>query len=62
MAKIVYRKVPAPRSYPNKSPRAKASVQKPQGGGIFFMQIPGGAGGWLWQKLTAALPGHIWEV
>ena len=37
-------------------PRAKARMQKPQAGGKFLVQIPGGArGGWLWQKLTVAL-------
>ena len=36
-------KCPPLGSYPNKSPPAKARMQKPQGGGKFFMQIPGGA-------------------
>ena len=30
-------------------------MQKPQGRGKFFVQIPGGARGWLWQKMIAAL-------
>ena len=47
MAKIVYRQMPAP--------GAKARMQKPQGGGKFLVQIPGGErGGWLWMKLIPA--------
>ena len=37
------------------APRAKARMQKPQGGGKFLVQIVGGAGGeWLWMKLIPA--------
>ena len=44
MAKIVYRQMPG--AIPtNLRPRAKAKMQKPQGGGKFFVQIPGGARG-----------------
>ena len=51
-------KIPAPRELPQKipAPRANAWMKKPQGGGKFLVQNPGGArGGWLRQKLTAAL-------
>ena len=39
------------------APRAKAKMQKPQGGDKFLVQIPGGAlrRGWLWMKLIPAL-------
>ena len=52
--------MPAPRELSQQVPstRAKARMQKPQGGGKFWVQIPGGArggGGWLLQKFTAAL-------
>ena len=47
MEKSFIDKCPPLGSYPNKSPppppRAKARMQKPQGGGKFFVQIPGGA-------------------
>ena len=52
--------MPAPWELPQQipTPWAKARMQKPQGGGKFLVQIPGGAlgggGGWLWQKLIAA--------
>ena len=58
MAKIVYRQMPAPRELPQQmpAPRAKARMQKPQGGGKFLVQIARGArGGWLWIKLIPAL-------
>ena len=43
MAKIIYRQMPTPRGViqTNPHPKAKARMQKPQGGGKFFMQIPG---------------------
>ena len=49
--------MPAPRELPQQipAPRAKACMQKPQGGGKFFMQTRECAGGWLLQKLIAAL-------
>ena len=48
--------MPANRELPQQMPpRAKARMQKPQGGGKFLVQIPGGcAGGWLWMKLIPA--------
>ena len=57
---MVYRQMPAPRELPQQipTPQAKARMQKPHGGGKFLVQISGGGwgvGGWLWQKLTAAL-------
>ena len=58
MAEIVKRQMPAPRDIPQKipAPRAKIRMQKPQSGGEFSVQIPGGArGGWSWQKLITAL-------
>ena len=56
MAKIVCRQMPVPRDLPKQIPaRAKIRVQKPRSEGKFSVQIPGGAGGWLWQKLIAAL-------
>ena len=46
MAKFVYRQMPAPRELsqqiPAPPPPAKARMQKPQGGGKFLVQIPGG--------------------
>ena len=47
MAKIVYRQIPTPRELSQQisAPGAKASMQKPQGGGTFFMQIHGVHGG-----------------
>ena len=62
MAKIVYRQMPAPRELPQQMPApwTKARIQKPQCGGKFLVQIPGGmrrggGGGWLWMKLIPAL-------
>ena len=45
IANIVYRQMPALRELPQQIPalRAKAGTQKPQGGGKFLVQIPGGA-------------------
>ena len=48
-------KCPPLGTYPYKSPHAKIRMQKPQSGGKFSVQIPGGAWGMLWQKLIAAL-------
>ena len=47
VAKIVYRQMPAPRELSQQisAPRAKARMQKPQGGGKFLVQISGGARG-----------------
>ena len=45
MAKIVYRQMSAPLELSQQIPatRAKGRMQKPQGGGKFLVQIPGGA-------------------
>ena len=54
MAEIVYRQMPAPRDIPQKipAPRAKIRMQKPQSGGEFSVQIPGGArGGMVMAKI-----------
>ena len=62
MVEIFYRQMPAPRDLPQNipAPRAKIRMQKPQSGGKFSVQIPGGArGGWLRQKLITALLAHI---
>ena len=54
MAEIVKRQMPAPRDIPQKipAPRAKIRMQKPQSGGEFSVQIPGGArGGMVMAKI-----------
>ena len=45
MAKIVHRQMPAPKKLSQQipAPRAKARMQKPQGGVKLLVQIPGGA-------------------
>ena len=58
MANIIYRQIPALWELPQQipAPRAKAWMQKPQGGGKCLVQIPGDAsGGWLWMKLIPTL-------
>ena len=47
MANIIYRQMPNPRELPQQipTPRAKAWMQKPLGGGNFLVQIPGGGVG-----------------
>ena len=47
MAEIFYRQMPVARELSQQilAPRAKARMQKPQGGGKFLVQIPGGARG-----------------
>ena len=47
MVEIFYRQMPAPRDLPQNipAPRAKIRMQKPQSGGKFSVQIPGGARG-----------------
>ena len=47
MAKIVYRQMRASRELSQQipTPRAKARMHKPHGGGKFLVQIPGGARG-----------------
>ena len=63
MEKIVYRQMPAPREPSQQIPalRAKARMQKPQGGSKFLVQIPRGAreGGLLWMKLILALARYV---
>ena len=46
MAKIVYRQMPVPWELSQQipAPRAKARMQKPQGGGKVLVQIPGVCG------------------
>ena len=44
-------KCPPLGSYPNKSPLAKARMKKPQGGGKFFMQMPGVRGGMVMDEI-----------
>ena len=66
MVKIVYRQMSAPRELSQQMPasRAKARVQKPQGGGNFWCKFAGGGGGgggWLWIKLISALQFHIFH-
>ena len=66
-----FRQMPAPQELSQQilSPWTKARMQKPQGGGKFLVQIPGGVsvcvcvcgggggggGGWLWIKLIPVL-------
>ena len=57
MAKIVYRQMPAPRELSQQilAPRAKARMQKPQGGGKFLVQIPGGARGMVMDEIDTCI-------
>ena len=57
MAKIVYRQMPAPRELSQQipPPRAKARMQKPQGGGKFLVQIPGGARGMVMDETDTCI-------
>ena len=57
MAKIVYRQRPAPRDLLQQIPtsRAKAGMQKPQGGEKFLVQIPGGARGVVMEKIDGCI-------
>ena len=62
MEKIVYRQMPAPRDLPQQipAPRAKARMQKPQGGGKFLVQIPGGArGGMVMTKIDSCIKKEV---
>ena len=56
MANIVYRQIPAPRDLPKKvsSPREKITMQEPQSGGEFLVQIPGDARGMVIAKIDIA--------
>ena len=62
MAKIVYRQMRAPWELSQQIPPpwAKARMQKPQGGGKFLVQIPGGARGMVWMKLIPELRWRWW--
>ena len=57
MAKIVYRQRPAPGELSQQifTPRAKARVQKPQGGGKCLVQIPGGAWGMVMDEIDTCI-------
>ena len=56
MAKIVYRQMPAPRELSQQiPPPAKARMQKPQGGGTFLVQIPGGARGMVMDEIDTCI-------
>ena len=57
MANIVYRQMPAPRELSQQIPatQAKAWMQKPQGGGKFLVQIPGGARGMVMDEIDTCI-------
>ena len=57
MANIVYRQMTAPRKLPQQIPPhwAKARLQKPQGGGKFLVQIPGGTRGTVMAKIDTCI-------
>ena len=57
MAKIGYRQMPAPRELSQQipAPRAKSRMQKPQGGGTFLVQIPGGARGMVVDEIDTCI-------
>ena len=57
MAKIVYRQMPAPgeQSQQISAPRAKVRMQKPQGGGKYLVQIPGGARGMVMDEIDTCI-------
>ena len=59
MAKIVYRQMPASRELFQQIPVpwAKARKQKPQGGGKFLVQIPGGVRGMVMDEIDACITG-----
>ena len=58
-ANIVYRQMPAPRELPQQipAPGQKARMQKPQGGGKFLVQIPGGARGMVMDEIDTCIIG-----
>ena len=66
MAKIVYRQMPAPRELSQQipAPRAKARMQKPQGGGKFLVKSSGVSGGMVMDEIDtcirAELAGYYW--
>ena len=55
MGKIVYREMPAPQELSQQIPRAKARMQKPQGGGKFLVQIPGVRGGMVMDETDTCI-------
>ena len=57
MAKIVCRQMPAPRELSQQipTPGPKARTRKPQGGGNFFMQIPGVHGGMVMDEIDTCI-------
>ena len=57
MAEIVYRLMPAFRELPQQisPPRAKAWIQKPQGGEKFLVQIPRGARGMVMEEIDTCI-------
>ena len=57
MANIVYTQISARPELPQQipAPRAKAWMQKPQGGGKFLVQIPGVRGGMAMDEICTAL-------
>ena len=61
MAKIVYRRMPAPWELLQQmpTPQGKARMHKPQGGGKFLVQIPGGVhvggGGMVMDKIDTCI-------
>ena len=60
MANIVYRQMPAPQELLQQipAPRAKAWMQKPQGGGKFLVQVPGVRGrGMVMDEIDTCITG-----
>ena len=57
MAKIVFRQMPAPRDLPQSIPalRTKITMQKPQSGGKFSVQIPEGV-----RRVVVMVKLHYW--
>ena len=57
MAKIVSKQMPAPWNLPPQicPPRAKATMQEPQGKGKLLLQIPGGAPGMVMAKIDSCI-------
>ena len=57
MAEIVYRQMSAPRELSQQipSPRAKARMKKPRGGGKFLVEISGGARGMVMDEIGTCI-------
>ena len=54
--------MPAPRELSKQTsppPRAKARIQKPQGGDKCLVQIPGGAGGMVMDEIDTCIRGMM---